>query len=73
MEQPNGRTIPVKAAQSGLVGVGVCEALTKFQFRTTIVGPQMSARQKDDPERLIAATKRKRMVDYSMQRKFREK
>ncbi len=75
MEQPSGRTIPVKAAQSGLVGVGVCEALTKFQFRTTIVGPQMSAKvqQKDDPERLMAATKRKRMVDYSMQRKFREK
>ena len=73
--EPSGRTIPIKAAQSGLVGVGVCEALTKFQFRTTIVGPQMTAKvqQKDDPERLMAASKRKRMVDYSMQRKFREK
>jgi hypothetical protein len=73
--EPSGRTIPMRAAQSGLVGVGVCEALTKFQFRTTIVGPQMSAKvqQKDDPERLMAATKRKRMVDYSLQRKFREK
>ncbi len=67
---------PTQPAQPpALVGVGVCEALTKFQFRTTIVGPQMSAKaqQKDDPERLIAATKRKRMVDYNMQRKFREK
>lgn len=73
--EPSGRTIPIKAAQCGLAGVGVCEALTKFQFRTTIVGPQMSAKvqQKDDPERLMAATKRKRMVDYNMQRKFREK
>ena len=73
--EPSGRTIPIKASQCGLAGVGVCEALTKFQFRTTIVGPQMSAKvqQKDDPERLMAATKRKRMVDYNMQRKIREK
>lgn len=72
---PSGRRIPVKAADTGLVGVGVCEALTKFQFRTTIVGPQMSAKvqQKNDPEWLMAATKRKRMVDYSLQRKFLEK
>ena len=72
--EPSGRTIPIKAVQSGLVGVGVCEALTKFQFRTTIVGPQMSAKvqQKNDPERLMAATKRKRMVEYNnMQRKLK--
>ncbi len=69
------KTGPVKPSQDILAGVGVCEALTKFQFRTTIVGPQMSAKvqQKDDPERLMAATKRKRMVDYNLQRKFREK
>lgn len=62
-------------SQTGLIGVGVCEALTKFQFRTTIVGPQMSAKvqQKNDPERMIAATKRKRMVDYNLKRKCREK
>ena len=73
--EPNGRRLPVKATDTGLIGVGVCEALTKFQFRTTIVGPQMSAKvqQKNDPEWLMAATKRKRMVDYNLQRKIREK
>lgn len=70
------RKSAVKTPQAGaLVGVGVCEALTKFQFRTTIIGPQMSAKaqQKDDPERMMAATKRKRMVDYNLQRKSLEK
>lgn len=73
--EPGVRTIQTRRAQPGLIGVGVCEALTKFQFRTTIVGPQMSAKahQKDDPERLLAATKRKRMVDYNLQCRFREK
>ena len=48
----------------------VSEALTKFQFRK-IGGPQMTSRgqNKDNPDHILAASKRKRMADYNHQRK----
>lgn len=46
--------------------VSVSEAMTKFQFRTSH-GPQISsgAQLENDPDRLFAVTKRKRILDYT--------
>jgi len=67
----NGHT-----AMEGMFGrdASVSEAIGRFQFRSA-AGPQMSAKGqlRDDPDRLIAASKRKRMVEYSIQRKDRNK
>ena len=50
-------------------GMNVCyaEALVRFQFRC-VKGPQISAAQgqlESDPDRMLAASKRKRMKDYA--------
>jgi len=67
----NGHT-----AMEGMFGrdASVSEAIGRFQFRSA-AGPQMSAKGqlRNDPDRLIAASKRKRMVEYSIQRKDRSK
>ena len=59
-------------AMEGMFGrdAGVSEAIERFQFRS-VAGPQISAKGQlpDDPDRLIAASKRKRMVEYNVQRK----
>ena len=63
-------------ATEGMFGrdAGVSEAIRRFEFRSA-AGPQMSAKGqlKSNPDRLIAATKRKRMVDYFIQQKDRSK
>lgn len=58
--------------QKGIFGdkiSSVSEACLTFQFRSEIIrgGPQISSRGqlKDDPEHLLAVSRRKRMVDYS--------
>ena len=54
-------------------GSSVSEATNNFQFRSPIPGkPQISARHgqlQNDPQRMVAASKRKRMTDYNIQRK----
>ncbi len=62
-----------KTVKNGIFGqeISVSEALTKFQFRSEKAGPQITSRGqfKNDPDHMLAASKRKRMVDYNRQRK----
>lgn len=62
-----------KSGTPGIFGqeISVSEAMTKFQFRCEKAGPQISSRGelKNDPDHKLAASKRKRMVDYNRQRK----
>lgn len=54
---------------TGIYGqeVSLSEALNKFQFRSEKGGSR--DQYKDDPDHMLAALKRKRMTDYSRQRK----
>jgi len=67
----NGHTTTATAME-GMFGrdASVSEAIGRFQFRSA-AGPQMSAKGqlRDDPDRILAASKRKRMTEYSIQRK----
>ena len=62
-----------KTITTGIFGKesSVSEALTKFQFRTEKAGPQITSRGqfKNDPDHMLAASKRKRMVEYNRHRK----
>jgi hypothetical protein len=62
-----------KTSTAGIFGreISVSEASTKFQFRSEKAGPQITSRGqfKNDPDHMLAASKRKRMVDYNRQRK----
>lgn len=59
--------------KEGLFGrdASLGEATNKFQFRSGGMGKQISAKAQlsNDPEFLMAASKRKRMVDYNKQRR----
>jgi hypothetical protein len=59
-----------KQPTAGFFGqeVSVSEALTKFQFRN-VGGRQITPSGQDNPDHILAASKRKRMVDYNHQRK----
>ena len=66
-----GNSIKGNISKQGIFGgvSSVSEATHKFQFRSATEGPQISAKGQSDPERLLAACKRKRMVEYNIQRR----
>ena len=67
----SGSTTKQNDFRQGIFGgvSSVSEATHKFQFRSAAEGPQISAKGQSDPERLLAACKRKRMVDYNTHRR----
>lgn len=66
-----GNSVKGNVSKQGMFGgvSSVSEATHNFQFRSAAEGPQISAKGQSDPERLLAACKRKRMVDYNIQRR----